>query len=107
MNPAVLNAAALVIIAGGQQYAYPKIQGHELDQVKAKISAKKARQAMKFIHHLAPNAGTYGNEADYFLSDWQHALWGTNYSPLLKIKNRFDPDNLFTCHHCVGSEEKK
>jgi FAD/FMN-containing dehydrogenase len=107
MNPAVLNAAALVIIAGGQQYAYPKIVGHELDQVKAKISAKKARQAMKLIHHLAPDAGTYGNEADYFLSDWQHALWGTNYSHLLKIKKRYDPDNLLTCHHCVGSEENK
>ncbi|HAU2350335.1 TPA: hypothetical protein JBK95_14145, partial [Legionella pneumophila] len=23
---------------------------------------------------------------------------------LLQIKHHYDPENLFNCHHCVGSE---
>lgn len=59
---------------------------------------------MQYIYDLSPDAGTYGNEADYFLNHWQNALWGEQYLRLLKIKKHYDPDNLFTCHHCVGSE---
>lgn len=36
MNPAVLDAAALVVIAGGQQYRYPNIADHELNELQAK-----------------------------------------------------------------------
>ncbi|NDU12978.1 hypothetical protein FWH90_07840, partial [Francisella tularensis subsp. holarctica] len=52
----------------------------------------------------APDAGTYANEADYFQKNWQQVFWGSNYSKLLKIKNKYDPNGLFYCHHCVGSE---
>lgn len=105
MNPEVLDAAALVIIAGGQQHTYPDVHGHSPDVMKAKKSVEKAQQAMDLLHSLSPNSGTYSNEADYFLKNWQSALWGSNYSKLLQIKHRYDPNNLFTCHHCVGSEE--
>jgi hypothetical protein len=27
-----------------------------------------------------------------------------NYQKLLQIKQKYDPDGMFTCHHCVGSE---
>lgn len=36
--------------------------------------------------------------------NWQQVFWGSNYSKLLKIKNKYDPNGLFYCHHCVGSE---
>lgn len=104
MNPAVLDAVALVTISGGQQYTYPQIVGHTPNLAKAKQAAYKAKQAMKLIHDLSPEAGTYGNEADYFLENWQSALWGSNYEKLLQIKNQYDPQNTFTCHHCVGSQ---
>lgn len=104
MNPAVLDAVALVTISGGQQYAYPDVVGHKPDLAAAKVSADKAKNAMQIINSLSINAGTYGNEADYFLPQWQHALWGSNYERLLEIKHRYDPKSLFTCHHCVGSE---
>ncbi len=54
-----------------------------------------------------PGSGTYANEVDYFEPDWQNSFWGVNYSKLLSIKQKYDPDNVFTCHHCVGSEKEK
>jgi hypothetical protein len=104
MNPAVLDAVALVTISGGQQYAYPNVTGHKPDLTAAKVAADKAKYAMQIINSLSINAGTYGNEADYFLPEWQNTLWGRNYNKLLEIKHKYDPESLFTCHHCVGSE---
>eukprot|EP00041_Stephanoeca_diplocostata_P031355 m.975489 g.975489 ORF g.975489 m.975489 type:complete len:662 (+) comp23941_c0_seq2:3854-5839(+) len=50
-------------------------------------------------------SGSYWNEADYFDPEFQRSFWGEdNYVRLLNIKDTYDPDGLFTCHHCVGSE---
>ncbi len=54
---------------------------------------------------VAPGAGSYVNESDYFQADWQRAFWGAHYSKLLKIKRRYDPRGLFFVHHGVGSED--
>ena len=35
---------------------------------------------------------------------WQDVFWGSNYKRLLEIKKRIDPQNLFTCNRCVGSD---
>lgn len=105
MNPEVLDAAALVIISGGQQNTYAHIASHQPDLIKAKEAIKQARKAMELLHALSPGSGTYPNEADYFIKNWQLALWGSNYPKLLQIKHKYDPQNLFTCHHCVGSEK--
>jgi len=35
---------------------------------------------------------------------WQREFWGENYRKLLKIKGKYDPEGMFVCHHCVGSE---
>jgi hypothetical protein len=59
---------------------------------------------MTLFMKLAPNSGTYVNEADYFQSDWQQVFWGANYARLFAIKQQYDPQGLFYCHHCVGSE---
>ncbi|HFE6172810.1 TPA: BBE domain-containing protein, partial [Legionella pneumophila] len=99
-----LDAAALITIIGGQQYVFPKLPGHKPDLDKAMFSAKQAKKAMKLISDLNPDSGTYGNEADYNLKNWQRALWGSNYEKLLQIKHHYDPENLFNCHHCIGSE---
>ena len=48
--------------------------------------------------------GEYFNEGDGDNPDWQRDYWGMkNYARLFGIKRRVDPDNFFTCHHCVGS----
>lgn len=52
-------------------------------------------------------SGSYWNEADYFDPEWQASLWGppSNYAALRAVKDAYDPQGLFVCHHCVGSED--
>jgi FAD/FMN-containing dehydrogenase len=104
INPAVFDAAALVIMASVQQYAYPGVPGLEPDLIGARERAQRIDAAMAPIRAVTPDAGTYLNEADYFEPDWQSAFWGVNYEQLLEIKRRYDPTNLFCVHHGVGSE---
>lgn len=101
MNPAVLDAAGLVIAYAAEEYnaaaAAPNISAGE-------IQRKKVASAMEPIRAATPDAGTYFNQSDYFEPNWAEQFWGKNYPKLLAIKKKYDPGNLFTCHHCVGSE---
>ncbi|RMJ12262.1 hypothetical protein CDV36_008058, partial [Fusarium kuroshium] len=56
------------------------------------------------LWNLAPDSGTYFNEADALEPDWQRAFWGPNYEKLLDIKHKCDPNGVFWCEKCVGSE---
>ena len=104
INPAVFMAGALVIVASSQQCAFPGIPGHEPDLDMAIRCAGKVTAAMAPIRAIAPGAGSYINETDYFEENWQDAFWGANYQRLLDAKRRYDPDNLFRVHHGVGDE---
>ncbi|GJJ14555.1 hypothetical protein Clacol_008820 [Clathrus columnatus] len=42
----------------------------------------------------------YVNEADVYEVNWQDTYWGKNYPTLLKIKQKYDPDQLLDCWHC-------
>jgi FAD/FMN-containing dehydrogenase len=35
---------------------------------------------------------------------WKEVFWGPNYEKLRKIKERIDPQNLFNCNRCVGTD---
>jgi hypothetical protein len=59
---------------------------------------------MAILRRVTPGSGTYVNEADYFEPDWQRSFWGASYQRLLAVKQKYDPEGLFSCHHCVGSE---
>lgn len=48
--------------------------------------------------------GEYINEADEENPNWKLDFWEKHYVDLLKIKVRHDPDNFFSCRHCVGSD---
>ncbi|KAB8069122.1 hypothetical protein BDV29DRAFT_161738 [Aspergillus leporis] len=56
------------------------------------------------LRQLAPDTGAYVNEANTNEPDWQWSFWGPNYPRLQAIKQKYDPDGLFWCLHCVGSE---
>jgi len=38
------------------------------------------------------------------MDDWKTRYWGSNYDKLLSIKNKYDPDAVFQCYHCIGYE---
>lgn len=39
--------------------------------------------------------GTYVNWPDIFIKDWPCAYYGTNYRELMRIKRKYDPENIF------------
>jgi len=104
MNPAVLDAFALVICAGEGPPSYPGIAGHEPDLPVARRRADAIGNAMSEIRRLVPHAGSYVSESNFFDDAWQQSYWGSNYPRLLAVKDRYDPDGLFLVHHGVGSE---
>lgn len=104
MNPAVLDAFALAIVAGGSGPQFPGMPDAAPDPAPARERARRIGGAMDALLTVAPGAGSYVSESDYFLSDWQQAFWGSNYPRLAQLKQKFDPDGLFFTHHGVGSE---
>src|SRR6202453_1321756 len=105
MNPAVVDAFALVITGDFGQPAYPGVPGHEPDAAAARTQAEAVDKSMNAIRKLLPRVGSYVWETDYFQPHWQEAFWGENYTRLLAIKGKYDPDGLFFLHHGVGSED--
>jgi FAD/FMN-containing dehydrogenase len=105
MNPTVLTAFALAIVANGQGPAYPGIPGHEPDVVTGRAAAKAIDRCAEQLRVVAGPSGSYVNETNYFEKEWQRAFWGDNYARLRAIKKRYDPSGLFFVHHGVGSEE--
>ncbi|MEO8921731.1 MAG: BBE domain-containing protein [Caldimonas sp.] len=59
---------------------------------------------MTELRKVAPNAGSYVSESNFFEPIWQQTFWGSNYPRLRRVKQQYDPDGLFFAHHGVGSE---
>ena len=104
MNPAVLDAFALVICGAQEPPAYPGVAGHEPNVALARQRVPAIQRAMDELRKVAPNAGSYLGESNFFEPNWQQSFWGANYSRLLSVKARYDPEGLFFVHHGVGSE---
>ena len=105
MNPAVVDAFALAITGDFGQPAYPGVPGHEPDAITARDGAAAVNASMDAIRKLLPRVGSYVWETDFFQPHWQEAFWGDNYTRLLAVKAKYDPDGLFFLHHGVGSED--
>lgn len=104
VNPAVLDAFALVILATTGRPAYPGVPGREPDAALARRQRDAIGRATAELHKLVLEPGAYLAESNYFEPNWQRAFWGANYPRLLATKRRYDPDGLFMVHHGVGSE---
>jgi FAD/FMN-containing dehydrogenase len=105
MNPQVLRAFALAISGAEGPPAYPGIRGHPPDVARGRAERRRVDAAMHEIRRVAPGAGSYVSESDFFADDWQRAYWGDHHARLRRIKARHDPRGLFVVHHGVGSED--
>jgi FAD/FMN-containing dehydrogenase len=105
MNPAVLDAFALAICAGGGPPAFPGLKGHEPDRQAAHRAASAVTKSMDTLLEVVDEPGSYVSESDFFESHWRRTFWGSNYPRLAAVKKKCDPDGLFFVHHGVGSEE--
>ncbi|RYP16128.1 hypothetical protein DL765_005329 [Monosporascus sp. GIB2] len=56
------------------------------------------------LQRLAPGTGAYMSEADRNDPDYIENFYGENYARHLAAKQKYDPDKLFYCPTCVGSE---
>jgi FAD/FMN-containing dehydrogenase len=104
MNPAVLDAFALAICAGGGPPAFPGIKGHEPDQTTAHRVAGAVARSTDELLKVIDAPGSYVSESDFFERQWRQSFWGTNHFRLAAVKKKYDPDGLFFVHHGVGSE---
>jgi FAD/FMN-containing dehydrogenase len=104
-NPAVLDAFALAICGATGPAVFPDVPGHEPDLAAARRRAAAVDAATHELVKLAPAAGSYVSESNYFNQRWQHAFWGRNYPKLAAVKRKYDPAGLFFVHHGVGSEQ--
>jgi FAD/FMN-containing dehydrogenase len=105
MNLDVLDAFALAIVAGEDPPAFPGLPSHQPDLDEDRRHAAEIGKAMSELKKVAPGAGCYFAESDFFEPQWQTAYWGPNYPRLLSIKKKYDPAGLFFVHHGVGSED--
>jgi FAD/FMN-containing dehydrogenase len=104
-NPAAATAFALAIIADGEGARYPGLAQPPIDEVAARKDARAIDLAAAELLRIAPDAGSYVSESNYFNPRWQTAYWGDNYARLRAVKAKYDPDGLFFVHNGVGSEE--
>jgi ribonuclease T2 len=88
------------------------IPGDSTEPANATSISQAFREAALLLEYpgsesLSPN--TYFSESPYEMSgtSWRERYWGEGkYQKLLSIKNKFDPQGLLWCHHCVGSEDE-
>jgi FAD/FMN-containing dehydrogenase len=104
MNPKVLDAFALAMLGSGGPPAFPGMPGPKPDLAAAKWEVARIKSAVQELMHIAPAAGSYVSESDFFEREWQDSFWGGNYPKLLQVKEKYDPEGLFFVHHGVGSE---
>lgn len=73
------------------------------------MAARKSRaeihRCLNELRAIAPNAGAYVSESNYFQENWQRAYWENNHARLSDVKRKYDSTGLFFVHNGVGSEE--
>lgn len=51
---------------------------------------------------FALSNGSYFSESSYSMTDWAERYWGpTNKGRLGAVKAKYDPDEVFSCRHCI------
>jgi hypothetical protein len=78
---------------------------HEPDLAAGRQQLAAITASAEELRAIAPLAGSYVSEGNFFDDVWQTSFWGSNYPRLAKMRKKYDPSGLFFVHHGVGSEE--
>ena len=120
MHPSIKESFGLMIQASGVSHYTPLVKDelqHNTSNIQDWLNGCQGNletcpvldsinEALHELQENTPGAGSYFNEADYFELNWQDNFWGMeNYERLLLIKQKWDPQELFYCHNCIGSED--
>ncbi|PIA97384.1 hypothetical protein CB0940_05797 [Cercospora beticola] len=97
LNPAWRDTAVHFIVSESWPHDTPS---EVVDEAMAAME-----QSAYQLRSIAPDSGAYINERGDFVPDWQKTLYGDNYSRLLAIKHKYDPESVQWCELCVGSDE--
>jgi hypothetical protein len=101
---AASEAFCLLQIASNMANVRPGVKGHDPDPAVLRQRADAVNRAYAPFRALVSEPRTYQAQMSYHEPNWQQVCWGEHYERLLNIKRRYDPENLFFAHHCVGSE---
>ena len=82
MNPQVLDAFALAILATDGSPNFPGMPEANIDAAQARDAVRALDRATAAMYRLDPGAGSYLSESDFFLSDWKERYWGSNAARL-------------------------
>jgi FAD/FMN-containing dehydrogenase len=93
------------IIADGEGAAYPGMAQPAMDLEAAHRDARAIERATAELRKVAPDAGSYVSESNFFNKRWQQDYWGEHYPRLRSVKKKYDPEGLFFVHNGVGSED--
>ena len=72
----MLDAFALVICGAQEAPAYPGVAGHEPNVALARQRVPAIQRAMDELRKVAPNAGSYLAESNFFEPNWQQSFPG-------------------------------
>lgn len=97
VNPAWRDAIGFFITAAGVNASLP--MSEQLEQ-----RSNFTYGSMQEWRDLTPGSGSYLSEGDRLEPNFQWSFYGSHYPKLLKIKQRYDPTNLFFAATAVGSE---
>jgi FAD/FMN-containing dehydrogenase len=96
-HPAWRDMNALVIMTWPWENAK-----RDLMQEKVELFAE---ELSPLLIEVAPDGGSYSNEADTFMPEWRHEMYGPNWEKLLEIKEKWDPEGVFYSRNTPGADK--
>lgn len=96
-TPAWRNSAFMLVTEAVWAYNSTRAEKQQVINLLKQVSEKATK--------LAPDAGTYANEAQPWTQNWEQAFWGSNYDKLLSLKRKWDPQRLLACYHCIDGRD--
>lgn len=91
--------------AANTHFLVTKFRSFATPEQLAKDTRDMVEKYGKALREVDPKGGAYMNEANYQEPDWEKSFFGSNWKRLNKIKEKYDPNDVFYCWHCVGSQK--